>query len=1646
MTKRRLNKKVAFVGTAIFVIVALGAILAILYLSRDPQKFIEEGDAAWQAKDYKRAEHSYHKARTLAKTDSLRKEILFKLVDMYIETGEWNFVRGCWEEIINIDPRDVKARFARLKYFYILADGGTRQVWQDVRQQASELIEVVEKANLTADSTDKWETAGLQEKGDVSQPIGQYLYLLKGRATIEMVRLGVVPDTEALLTQGVADLEKARQLDPTNVDAYWYLVQAAIAKGDILAAKGDLEGKNKAIEQARILAEQAVKAADTDPKAHLNFLLVRIVGTQKADKEQLKVFEQEYLSLAKRFPSSAEVFARISRFYLDRQLGINDLDKAIEAIEQAVKLDSDNVAYIINAAGLRYRKFSYYGNKDDLSKAIEMAKHALTLPQAQEGTGPRSWANKINRISLYAFLANCCIEQLLEPCEKRTEAQTEVWMKDAEDAVHGIEQILGSGEDPQVVKWRGLLELAKGDKNAAIRKLYAAYEQFKAASTRKGFERIDSLLAYRLAKIFANTEELGAANDFFGVALRVGDRSLPDRIDEQKPEAFLDYAEVLLKMRVYSEALHLVNFFESQYWSNERSRKLRVKAYIGAKQFDDAARELASRSDSNSSETIKLNLELVQAKIRQSLMAISLKQKQERPDAFVQVVKPAGESALEASMDVMKDELKSYRQLEAELVRKLLLMEPNSVEAASVVSVCGNYLESGQKREAEELVNQFLKHFPDNLSVLIYKQMLSEPNLASIPEQRHKEIEQQVLSSIANPIRRAVELGIFYRRNNELQKAAEQLKEAFEMGASPEHISDSVVQKQVNAATWRLFEVALQMKDWQLAEQVEERARRENLDECQGLVFESRIAVEKGDLKDALAKVNACLKQRPVYSYAYVLRSNINEALGDEHASIEDIKKAATLNPLDGTIAKMQAAVLFRRNQKLGGNVSPSQLVETRAALDRAMLLNTGDLQLLNIYAEYIGSTEPLRAIAIRQDLQKIAPSAQNAVRIAQLAAQLAHTQTDPKYKSSLFAVAESSFEEAMKISPHDKEVLYYYAEYLRSKGQEDKAKKLLEESQDETLQWSYYFLNEQYDEAKKILDQLYRSGTKNIAVLKALQLVAEQTGDLEGVKKYSEELLSLEENAENRLMQIQSFLKVNLIKEAEFKVQSFKEKYPDDARIQLLEALLVMRHGQLQKALDLTNRYIQNNQKNATAWRLRGEINLYMANYDQAISDLKASKGLSDDSATRVSLARAYLQMRRFDDAITELRNIVDEPDTPIETRRLLEQVYLNLGRKDALKTFYDQTLAKFPDSVPWHNRAAAFAIAVGEVERAEQLYEKAYRIKQQLDPDVKGGLKDTQYATAFDGYLRALVLGAGDRSASNWNPRKLDKVFEEGKRQINNDFAPMAYLRMAEAKLKLGDKTTAREYCRKAVDKARTNESFVSEVLLRMYLMLGSEEVSKYCEQKLQTEPDSLSVNFTMFNLAKIDAQYDKAVRYINKCIQVVGWSDPRVVDYVVKKAELLTLAYERTSDNNYLLMVITDYESLLVKMPNNTNVLNNLAYMLAENNEKLPEALQYAKRAYDAKPNDPTYMDTYAYVLYKNGKVSEAAELLVSALQQYEQNNAPIPSEVYEHLGVVKEKLGAKTGALDAYKRALEVGADKLSQKRRAQINEAVKRLSQ
>ena len=511
----------------------------------------------------------------------------------------------------------------------------------------------------------------------------------------------------------------------------------------------------------------------------------------------------------------------------------------------------------------------------------------------------------------------------------------------------------------------------------------------------------------------------------------------------------------------------------------------------------------------------------------------------------------------------------------------------------------------------------------------------------------------------------------------------------------------------------------------------------------------------------------------------------------------------------------------------------------------------------------------------------------------------------------------------------------------------------------------------------------------------------------------------------ENRLLKIQTFIKIGLIKEVEYKLQSFREKYPDDSRVLLLETWFTMKQGQLKKALELANRTLEANQDNNVAWRLRGEVNRFLGNYDQAIIDLKKSKSLADNPATCLALAKAYLRTKQNENAIIELKNAIDHPQSPTEARTLLENAYWQLGRKEELRKFYDETLEKFPNSMFWYNRAGATALAEGDFERAKQLYGLAWEQNTTNIDDA---------AEVFHGYLQALMFGG-----------KSDKVIEEAQKYVDSEVAPVAFLGMAQVKLWLGDKATAIQYCRKAVDKAGANEDLASWALQRMYTLLGLDEAISYCEEKLQNDPDSLSANFTMYNFARLNGQYNKAIEYIDKCLQIKGPDSPDNLDYIVKKATVLQLVYNKTSDKNYLRRAVAVYESLLTKMPNNTNVLNNLAYMLAENDEKLSEALEYAKQVYELKPNDPGVLDTYGYVLCKNGKYSEAKERLNSAIQQFEQKEASVPADVYEHLGMVEEKLGAEDSALEAYEQALEMGADKLPEPVVERIKKAVERLS-
>jgi Flp pilus assembly protein TadD len=104
-----------------------------------------------------------------------------------------------------------------------------------------------------------------------------------------------------------------------------------------------------------------------------------------------------------------------------------------------------------------------------------------------------------------------------------------------------------------------------------------------------------------------------------------------------------------------------------------------------------------------------------------------------------------------------------------------------------------------------------------------------------------------------------------------------------------------------------------------------------------------------------------------------------------------------------------------------------------------------------------------------------------------------------------------------------------------------------------------------------------------------------------------------------------------------------------------------------------------------------------------------------------------------------------------------------------------------------------------------------------------------------------------------------------------------------------------------------------------------------------------------------------------------------------------------------------------SALISVP----AYNNLAYIYAEEEHDLDEALSLAQKAKRLLPNHPDVADTVGWISYKKGLYDEAVANLKAAVKGSPDN--PI---IRYHLGAAYYKQGARDEAAAELKKALEI----------------------
>ena len=114
---------------------------------------------------------------------------------------------------------------------------------------------------------------------------------------------------------------------------------------------------------------------------------------------------------------------------------------------------------------------------------------------------------------------------------------------------------------------------------------------------------------------------------------------------------------------------------------------------------------------------------------------------------------------------------------------------------------------------------------------------------------------------------------------------------------------------------------------------------------------------------------------------------------------------------------------------------------------------------------------------------------------------------------------------------------------------------------------------------------------------------------------------------------------------------------------------------------------------------------------------------------------------------------------------------------------------------------------------------------------------------------------------------------------------------------------------------------------------------------------------------------------------------------------------------------------YEAALDFDPESDHVLNNYSYFLSVRKEKLDLALEMSSKVVKRNPDNATYLDTHAWVLYNMGRFKEAKEYIEKAVEQ----NENVSGTIIEHYGDILFKLGDVNLAVEQWEKAKKMNVD-------------------
>ncbi|MBP1614551.1 MAG: hypothetical protein H6Q13_1999 [Bacteroidetes bacterium] len=420
--------------------------------------------------------------------------------------------------------------------------------------------------------------------------------------------------------------------------------------------------------------------------------------------------------------------------------------------------------------------------------------------------------------------------------------------------------------------------------------------------------------------------------------------------------------------------------------------------------------------------------------------------------------------------------------------------------------------------------------------------------------------------------------------------------------------------------------------------------------------------------------------------------------------------------------------------------------------------------------------------------------------------------------------------------------------------------------------------------------------------------------------------------------------------------------------------------------------------------------VDLYnqQKDYTKVIATLDRLEGiLGKNEQLSMEKFRIYLQMEDDKKAFQEIESLAKEYPMDMRYLTLLGDVYLQNGKNKEAYDTYQKVLAVEPD-----NAMALFSLAsYYEQTGQKKLYE------QQLDTLL---MNRKVPAETKVNVMREFIVQSEQEGKDS---TQVMAIFERMMQQDTEDSQiPMLY---SQYLLSKGMEKKSIPVLRQVIQIDPTNTAARMMLLGSAVRANDYEEVIKLCEPGIEATPESLELYFYL-GIAYYQAdRWDDALDVYKKALTHVT---------AESKKEVVSDFYSMMGDIYHTKKQITQayaaYDSALVYNPSNIGALNNYAYYLSVERRDLDKAEEMSYKTVKTEPNNATYLDTYAWILFEKGNYAEARIYMDDAIK----NGGDKSDVVVEHCGDIYYMTGDVKGAMEYWHKALDMGSKSDTLKRK------------